>query len=225
MPINLRKHLDMKEIFNACVGDVNDCMIFQKRPLWVKENAAFILDQNTCRIRHPFDLQANNIARSFKLSDKVRFYECTRNVDGLFLSTEVHVIKERNNLIGGIASSQNVEKWCEQDAELEHVFALFRKWSDHIETKKQGKKYVREICFFLSLQAFNKYDFRLSRMESFSLTYSRMVVRYSGHPESSVSNQSINCPLRRYQIQVNKLLAQLRHPIEHSFRKELQQKI
>ena len=63
MSIYLRKHSDMKEIFNACTGGVNDRMVCQKRPLQVKENAAFILDQNTCRIRHPFDLQApSNVA-------------------------------------------------------------------------------------------------------------------------------------------------------------------
>ena len=73
MPIYLRKHPDMKEIFNACTGGVNERMICQKRPLRVKENAAFILDQNTCRIRCPFDLQASNIAGSFERSVKVRF--------------------------------------------------------------------------------------------------------------------------------------------------------
>ena len=74
MPIHLRKKPDMKEIFNACTGGVNDLMICKKRPLRVKENAALIFDQNTCRIRHPFDLQTDNIAGSFKRSDKVRFY-------------------------------------------------------------------------------------------------------------------------------------------------------
>ena len=56
--------------------------------------------------------------------------------------------------------------------------------------KKQEKKYVRQICFVLTLQEFNRYYYRLPEMESFSLIYSHMIVSYSGYPESSVSNQS-----------------------------------
>ena len=103
--------------------------------------------------------------------------------------TQIHVAKEGNNVIGGIVNSRIAGKWCKRDAELEHLFALVRKRTEHIETKKQGKKYVEEICFISTLQEFNKYYYRLSKMESFLLTYSRMVISYSGYSESSVSNQ------------------------------------
>ena len=223
MPIYLRKHPDMKEIFNACTGGINDQTVCQKRLVKVKENAAFILNQNTCCIRHPFYLQADNIAGSFKRSDKVRFYKCTRNCDGLLLSTEVHVVKEGKNVIGGIVKSRIAGKWCEGDAELECVFAFVRKRSEHTETKKQGKKYVRQIFFILTLEEFNRYYYRLSEMESVSLTYSCIVVSYSGYPGSSVSNQfSIKETPNNNK---RKLSAQSCRPIEHSFRKELQQKI
>ena len=60
-------------------------------------------------------------------------------------------------------------------------------------------------------------------MESFSLTYSRMVLSFSAYLESSVSNQlSI---METSNINKNKSSAQIRRPIEQSFRKELQQKI
>ena len=48
MPIYWQKHLGMKETFNACTGSVNDRMISKKLTFRVKENTAFILDQNTC---------------------------------------------------------------------------------------------------------------------------------------------------------------------------------
>ena len=92
-------------------------------------------------------------------------------------------------MIGGIVKSRIAGKWCERDAELERLLVLVRKRSKHIETKKQGKKYVRQICFNLTLEEFNKYYYTLSETESFSLTCSCMVVNYSGYPESSVSNQ------------------------------------
>ena len=142
MPIYLRKHPDIKEIFNACTGGINDWMICQKRLFRVKKNTAFILDQNTCCICHPFDLQVDNIAGSFKRSDKVRFHECTRNDDGLLLLTEVHVVKEGKNVIGGIVKFQIAGKWCERATELERLFALVRKRSEHIETEKQGSNFA-----------------------------------------------------------------------------------
>ena len=38
--------------------------------------------------------------------------------------TEIHVVKEGNNVISGIANSQITGKWCERDAELEYLLAL-----------------------------------------------------------------------------------------------------
>lgn len=101
----------------------------------VKENAVFILNQDTCRIRHPFDLQVDNIADSFKRSDMVKFHEFTRNDDDLLLSKEVHVVKEENNVTGGIVNSRTAAKWCERDVALEHLFAIVRKRSEHTDTK------------------------------------------------------------------------------------------
>ena len=85
------------------------------------------------------DLQADNIAISFKRSDKVRFCKCTRNDDGLFLWTEVHFVKEGVNVIGYFVKSRIAGKWCERDAELECRFALDRKRSKHIEIKSKEK--------------------------------------------------------------------------------------
>ena len=128
-----------------------------KHPLRVKEKPAFIFDQSYYCIRHPFDLQADDIAGFFKRSDKIRFFKCTRNDDGLLLLTEVHVVKEGNNVIRGIVKSRIVGKWRERDTKLEHLFSLVRKRSEHIETAKQEKKYVGQISFILTLEKFNKY--------------------------------------------------------------------
>ena len=58
---------------------------------------------------HPFDLQADKIACPFKRNVKVRFYKFTRHDDDLLLSTEAHVLKGGNKVIGGIAS--NSRNW------------------------------------------------------------------------------------------------------------------
>ena len=164
-------------------------MIYEKHPLRVEENTVFILDQNACHICDPFDLQADNIAGSFKRSDTWRFYEFTRNDDGVLFSTEDDLVKERSKVSGGIRNTGIAGKWCRRGAELEHLFGNVRKWSEDIETKKQGEKYSIQICFISILQKFNKYYYRLTEMESFSLTYSRIVASYSNYPERSISNQ------------------------------------
>ena len=92
-------------------------------------------------------------------------------------------------MIGRIVTARIAGKWCKQGAELEHLLATVRKISENIETKRQGKKYVRQVCFILILQKFSKYYYRLTEMESFPLTYSYMVTSYSDYPERSVSNQ------------------------------------
>ena len=119
MPIYLQKHLGMKETFNACTGSVNDRMI-KILPLSSIKIPAY---------SSPFDFQVGYVGGYFKRCDKVKIYECPRNDDGLLLLTEVHVAKERNDMIviSGIVNSQIAGKWCERDAELENLFALARK--------------------------------------------------------------------------------------------------
>ena len=115
-------------------------MIYEKHPLRIKENTAFILNQNACHICDPFDPQSDNIAGSFKRSDKWRFYEFNRNDDDVILSTEDDLVEEKSKVSGGIANTGIAGKWCKRGAELEQLFAIVRKRSEHIETKKQGKK-------------------------------------------------------------------------------------
>ena len=92
-------------------------------------------------------------------------------------------------MISGIANTGIAAKWCKGSAELEHLFAIVRKRSEDIETKKQGKKYSMQICFISILEKFNKYYYRLTEMESFSLPYTRIVASDSNYPECSVINQ------------------------------------
>ena len=164
-------------------------MIYEKHLLRVKENTVFILDQNAFHICDPFDLQADNIAGSFKRNDTWRFYEFTRNDDGVLLSTEYDLLKESSKVSGGITNTGIAGKWCKRGAELEHLFENVRKRSEDIDTKKQGKKYSSQIYFVSILEKFNKHYYRLTEMESFSLTCSCIVASYSNYPECSVSNQ------------------------------------
>ena len=62
----------------------------------MNENATFIVHQDHCNVKHPFDLQANNIVRTFTRENQVRFYEAVRNdSEDIRLSSEVHVEKKK----------------------------------------------------------------------------------------------------------------------------------
>ena len=89
---------------------------------------------------------------------------------------------------GGIKNTGITGKWCKRGTELEQLFTIVRKRSDDIETEKQGKKYSSQICFISILEKFNKYYYRLTEMESFSLTYSRIGASYSNYLDCSVSS-------------------------------------
>ena len=125
-----------------------------KMSLRVNGDVAFIICQNTCHICHAFDLQADNIADSFKRSNKVRYYKCTRNDDDLLSSTEFHVVREGNNVIGGIVSARDrwycskmVRKRCKIKTS---AFTYQRKiWS--YRNKKARKKFCEATFLYFNI--------------------------------------------------------------------------
>ena len=112
MPFYLRKHADMKEIFNACTGGVNIQMICEKIPSLSKGKCCLYLQSKYLLYLPPVWPSGWINVGCFKRSDKVRFYECTRIDGGLLLSAEVHVVKEGKNVIGCFVKSEISEKWC-----------------------------------------------------------------------------------------------------------------
>ena len=71
---------------------MSENLICKKCRLRVNENATFIIHQDHCNVKHPFDLQADNIGRTFTRENQVRFYEAMRNdSEEISLSSEAHV--------------------------------------------------------------------------------------------------------------------------------------
>ena len=88
----------------------------------MNENATFIIHQGVCNVKHPFDLQADNIGGIFRRKDQVCLYETVRN-DGkeTSLSSEVHVEKENGKVIGDKINSKMCGKWEQREASLKNV--------------------------------------------------------------------------------------------------------
>ena len=81
-----------QQIFPICLNaSVSENFICKKCRLRVNENATFIV-----HVKHPFDLQANNIVRTFTRENQFRFYEAVRNdSEDIRLSSEMHVEKKK----------------------------------------------------------------------------------------------------------------------------------
>ena len=54
----------------------------------------FVLNQSQVDLKHPFDLDADQIRGAFIKNDKVRFYECEFDDEGDLTYNEVHVKKD-----------------------------------------------------------------------------------------------------------------------------------
>ena len=51
-------------------------VVAKKQPIRVNETVTFVLNQSRVDIKHPFDLDADQIVVTLTKSDKVRYYEC-----------------------------------------------------------------------------------------------------------------------------------------------------
>ena len=67
---------DLSTILRICFnGDVSPTVVAKKQPIRMNETMTFVLNQSQVDIKHPFDLDVDQIGGAFIKNDKVRFYE------------------------------------------------------------------------------------------------------------------------------------------------------
>ena len=54
----------------------------------------FVLNQSQVDLKHPFDLDVDQIRGAFIKNDKVRFYECEVDAEGDLTYNKVHIRKD-----------------------------------------------------------------------------------------------------------------------------------
>lgn len=219
MPIYSRGTVNIKDIMSICVNKaISNTLICSKRPLRVKETASFVISQEKCQIKHPFDVQTDNIGGVFKRSDLVRFYECHLNSDGTCkVSSEVHVKKENGKVVKGEINTKLHGKWQKRDADLNNVYAVIRKRGDHQSSKAStGTVFVRQIIFVLTLEEFNTHYATFSSRTTFRLQNDLIILTYQiqNDEEAEVTESPHGNAIGPYST--------IFRPIEHSARKELQ---
>ena len=108
---------------------MSENLICKKCRLRVKKNARFIIHEDHCNVKYPFDLQADNIGGTFTRNDQVRSHEAVSNdIQKISLSLEVHVEKKNGKGISGkinskVSGKMGAERpisrmcmsWCEKE--------------------------------------------------------------------------------------------------------------
>ena len=93
------------------------------------ERATFVLDQNEAKIRHPYDLDSDDIPGIFEKHDQVRFYEAGWNKKNeLHVSSQVHPIKGNDGqVIDGNYKQRCKNGWMNVAADMDNVYAVIRR--------------------------------------------------------------------------------------------------
>ena len=102
LSIYSRERINAKQIFSICLNaNVSENLICKKCPSRVNENVIFIIHQGHCSVKHPFDLQDDNIGGTLTWKYQVRFYKTlSNNNEEISLLSEEHVEKENEKVIG-----------------------------------------------------------------------------------------------------------------------------
>ena len=138
----------------------------------MNENAIFIIHQDHCNVKHPFNLQANNIGGTFTRKDQVRFYEAVRNdIEKISLFLEVHVEKVNGKGICGKINSKVSGRWEQREANLNNVYVVVRKRAEHKMSKESGASLVRYLIFATTLEEHNSKHSSMSKLKCFTLNH------------------------------------------------------
>ena len=189
LPLASRDNPDLKEIFQICAGNVNENLICKKRPYRVRETATFIINQNTTKVVHHFDLQTDDLGVKMALTENVRFYEYEIIDNSPNLSHEVTVRKEeQGRVINGTYKERHGKIWCEVEAMPEKLYAVFRRrasFSDHCGSL------TRYVTFIMALDEYNHHKNNLTEKKPYLLHHPYIIVNYTLH--GSLETESKAC--------------------------------
>ena len=108
-----------------------------------------MVKQTVINLKHPFDLDADDIAGAFSKKDSVRFYEVDGEIDNFTMSSEVHVIHDdRGDVVSSSFNERTSKGWKPKIVDLTKLYAIIRQRAAHKETlKKEGNAQKRRILF------------------------------------------------------------------------------
>ena len=149
---------DLPTILRICFnGDVSPTVVAKKQPIRVNETVTFVLNQSRVDIKHPFDLDADQIVVVLTKSDKVRYYECEFDDEEDLTCNEVHIKKDSDRKVtSGYVNLRKGKMWEERVPDIEKIVLVMRKRAEYKETKLKGtESFIRNNIFAMDLDEYN----------------------------------------------------------------------
>ena len=144
-----------------------------------------MVKQTLINLKHPFDLDAHDIAGAFSKKDSVRFYEVDGEIDNFTVSSEVHVIRdESGEVVSGTYNERTSKRWKLMVVDLAKLYAVIRRRAVHKETlKKEKSSFARVIIFVMSIHEYNHVKGRIKDLKEYMLVNPHIIVHYftGGH--------------------------------------------
>jgi hypothetical protein len=180
LPLLHTKSPELEEIIKVCKFGPEPEKLVKQKPLRIHESATFVINQGGIGLKHPFDLDADDISGAFTKKDNVRFYEVEGNEDKLIISSEVHVTRDRNGrIIAGTYNKRTREGWKPKTANMSKLHAVFRRRAVHKETlEKEGSSFNRVIMFVMSVAEYNNVKGKIKDMKIYNLLYPYIIMHY-----------------------------------------------
>ena len=180
MPLLHRTSPGLEEIIKLCKFGPQPEKLVKQKPLRIQEDATFVVNQGSIGLKHPFDLDADDIVGAFRKKDSVRFYEVDGSEDKLIISSEVHVTRDRNGrIIAGTYNERTSKGWRPKTASISKLHAVFRRRAVHKETlEKEGSSFNRVIMFIMSVGEYNNVKGKIKDMKVYNLVYPYIIIHY-----------------------------------------------
>ena len=159
------------------------------KPTSISSTSTFVVDQKFAKVKHPFDVEADETLGAYEKKEQTRFYEVKVNDEGeLLISSEVSVNKgSKGIVVGGAYNTRDGRNWVKQVANKKHLYAVVRKRAVHKKTmQKVNTAFTRYVIFIMPIAENNEIYGRLKNMQSYTLKCPTMIMHYYFNSEDSV---------------------------------------
>ena len=119
LPIYSCTSPNLKRIFQICLKkDIPADRMAEIKPTSISSTSTFVVDQKFAKVKHPFDVEADETLGAYEKKEQTRFYEVKVNDEGeLLISSEVSVNKDSKGIVvGGTYNTRDGRNWVKQVA-------------------------------------------------------------------------------------------------------------
>lgn len=199
LPVYSNTSPDLKSIFRICLKkDIPADRMTESKPTRISSTSTFIVDQKLAKLKHPYDVEADETPGAYEKKEQTRFYEVKVNDEGrMLISSEVSVNKDhKGNISGGTYNVRDGRNWVKQVASKKHLYAVVRKRAVHKKTlEKFQTAFTRYVIFVMPIEEYNEVYGQLKNLPSYTLNCSTIIMHYyfnTGNPVPIIASSHGN---------------------------------